>query len=155
MAETLLSILPIIGFGGIVAAAVTFFGNFVIKEREYYIGISKDKMDAISKSKPYIVQLIRYYSSLSAQLKYGKGNPTKFDFPVCMYLYCRILAIDRRYLEEFGGLQLDDLQAEDILGVHSFQIQPNPLLFCWCFSLVFDVLYHSLIIASLKRTVPK
>jgi hypothetical protein len=65
------TLLPAIGFGGLIAAIVTAFVNYIVKEREFYIDISNQKINAISKSKPHVFQLSRYYILLSQQLRYA------------------------------------------------------------------------------------
>ena len=135
-----LTLLPAIGFGGLVAALVTAFVNYIVKQREFYIDISNQKMTAISKLKPQLVQLSEYYMYFATQLRYaiesqeavGKGQETVdyqkwLDFPRLMYTFCNILTIHRRILEEFGGLQLDDLEAEAVLRAYRGKVT-KPLL---------------------------
>ena len=109
-------IFPALGIGTILAGLITAFANYMIKEREYYIDIAKDKLVAISKLKPYVVQLARYYNLLSRQLTYGLSSLNDLDYHLCMYIFCNILTLNRKIFEEFGGIQLDDLEAEIIIG---------------------------------------
>ncbi len=106
------TIFTAIGFGGIVAALVTAFVNYVIKEREIYIDVSKHKMDTFSKSKHYLVQLSDYYRHLSRLLDYGLVNGIdKLDCHLCLYDLSCILTLYRRISEEFGQIRLDNIRS--------------------------------------------
>src|SRR4051812_44815561 len=95
-------IIPALGLGGIIGAGITTFVNFILKEREHYRDIVKHKIESVSKSKHYIVQLVKYYDSLSSELEYGiKNGQEEINCFMCLYLICVILSIQRKLLEEY------------------------------------------------------
>ena len=98
------------------AAVITWFGNWVIKRREEYIDMSKYKIDSISRSKDYFIQLARYYGYLSSVLNLGhKAGTKKIDSESCLYYIANILSIHKTIFDRIGDLQLDDLEAEKII----------------------------------------
>jgi hypothetical protein len=126
-----------IGFGAIMAAVVTYAGNRWMKKREEYIDLSKYKIDTITKQKHYLFQLKRYYwllgliindeilergyrSEDTSQpvrvLNPAEGNETRSDYDIWMYYLCCILTIQRKIFEQYGGIQLDDKKAENVLA---------------------------------------
>ena len=126
-----------IGFGAIMAAVVTYAGNRWMKKREEYIDLSKYKIDTITKQKHYLFQLKRYYWLLGLiindeilergyrsedtsqpvrALNPAEGNETRSDYDIWMYYLCCILTIQRKIFEQYGGIQLDDKKAENVLA---------------------------------------
>ena len=125
MADPWIAILSVIGVGGVTGALLTAFANYTIKEREYYIDVSKNKIAAISKLKHYVIQLSRYYNLLAKllsprlteiELQCCLIPRFELDYPICLYFVCKILTIENNILEKIGALQFDDLEAEEIMG---------------------------------------
>jgi hypothetical protein len=110
--DSYIPILTAIGFGGIISALITFFANSIIKRREQYLDIAKYKIDAISKSKQYVIQLARCYNTLSGYLLQARTGSSS---TLIMYYMCKILALQSRIFEEVGEMQFDALEAERVI----------------------------------------
>jgi hypothetical protein len=117
-----IAIIPFIIGSTVIAAAVTLLGNYLVKERENYRNITKQKMESVYESKHYAMQLAFYYRELYHRFKNHTQHKKNIDCYYCLYCICNILRIDRIVLEEIGKLQFDDLEAERIIGKYTRRV---------------------------------
>lgn len=99
-------ILTFIG-GGVVGAAITFIGNWLMNKREELLEMLK----IISRAAPYYNQLAMNAWNFSWGLTHNES-----DDGLLMYYMCNILQIRRQIVLTFGDLQFDNLVAERIIG---------------------------------------
>ena len=98
--------------GGIVAGLFEWFRNWMMRKREEYMDISKIKIEYISKSLPYYSQSAYYFNGLSSYIKSKRRN----DYSqICMYYVSNGLRLRHEYFKKFGVIQLDNIEAEEIL----------------------------------------
>lgn len=99
---------------------VTAFADKLAKNRQERIEMSKYKIDAISKSKPYFIQKAKYCDIIYSEL--NQTARAKINFELCLYSICCFLYVRQKIFLQFGDLQLDDLEAESIIGWYESQI---------------------------------
>ena len=95
--------------------------NVLTKKRENYYEIYKHKTSVISQSLPVYGKLGSYYSELSDHLSNLK------DVERTIFCACKILHYEDLIFEKYGTIQLDNLEAEEIITnlVLSVPIQVN------------------------------
>lgn len=102
--------------GGAVTSLISYFVNILAKKRENYYEISKHKMNAISQSLPIYGKLGSYYSEFSTHLSNLR------DVERALFCACKILFYEDMIFEKFGTVQLDDIEAEEIISSLEFNI---------------------------------
>jgi hypothetical protein len=94
----------------VIALIIEKIHDWFSKKRERYFEISKYKIDILSKVVPYYNQIafnfIQLYRTLCADTP---------DFMLCMYHMCNVLNLRQKIRFLFGDLQLDNLEAEEII----------------------------------------
>lgn len=111
-----LDIAILIGTGGLGVALFNHFSQRSIRNREEFTTLSTYKIDTISKSKPYLVRLANLYVTLSYALV---RNRDKVDYLRCFYLVCNILSIRQKIQQEYGDVQFDNINAEEVISAVS------------------------------------
>lgn len=108
---------------------ITYLANYWAKNREERITMAKYKIDAISKSKPLLIQKARFsgaiYRSLTTETAGERRIITDrddIDYTKTLYYLCCFLCTQQRVFFEFGDLQLDDLDAEAAIGAYENKI---------------------------------
>lgn len=73
-------------------------------------------MDGIAKLKAYYIQLSNYYAIISSILRYSldHGRDTVDRVLLFYYVSC-IRFVSKQIFNQFGDLQLDDLEAEKVI----------------------------------------
>ncbi|MFZ0895164.1 MAG: hypothetical protein WAZ77_11750 [Candidatus Nitrosopolaris sp.] len=83
-------------------------------KRQERIEMTRIRMDTISKAAPYYSRLAVYNCWNLASLL-GPENETR-DFELMFYYLCNILYLRHKIIQTFGEIQLDNLEAEGIIG---------------------------------------
>jgi hypothetical protein len=102
--------------GGLVTGLLSYYINKLTKKREIYYEMSKHKMDVISESLPIYAKLGSYYFEFSEHLGNLKNIERMF------FCACKIIFYEDIIFEKYGTIQLDDLQAEEIITLLEFNI---------------------------------
>jgi len=112
------AIVAILSAGG-VGAALTAFFDYMTKKREQTFEMAKQKMQVVSGSIPLYIQLASYYSEFAYHLE--TANQTNLS----RALYCasRIFSLHSIIFERYGSMQLDNLEAEQIITELELYIQ--------------------------------
>jgi len=105
-----------IGTGGLGVAIFNHVSQRSIRNREEFTTLSKYKIDTISKSKPYLVQLANLYVTLAYALP---ENKVDVDNLRCFYLVCNILNIRQKIQQQYGDVQFDNINAEEVISAAS------------------------------------
>ena len=112
MAEPLwLTIIVSLGVGSVFSVLLGAYLNYLLKKREQYAEMSRHKMDVIAKLMPTYMQLGSYYDEFSKLL----GNRDA-DVERAFYCASKIFFFEKDIFEKYGTLQLDSLEAEEILS---------------------------------------
>src|SRR5690349_320062 len=104
--------LSIILTGGIIAGTYEWIRYYLNKRREEAVDMAKHKMDVLMKLLPIYIPLGTYYGSLSVELDPKRGIAP--DKKRCFFYICKILILQKCIFDR-GGLQLGNLDAEEIL----------------------------------------
>jgi len=107
-----LNIIIVLVAGGAVTTWLTFIFDNLSKKRAEHIDISKQKIDAISKSKPKFYQLANYYIEIARLLDFKVEDR---NWNRILYVGCKIILIRNCIFEEYGAIQLNNLLAETII----------------------------------------
>jgi hypothetical protein len=100
--------------GGVITTVLTLFANWLIKRRQQRVDMSKIKIQTITKVVPLYNQIALYNSSnLSYEL--GKDNQDR-DAVLMLYYICNIMNIRKQIIKKIGDIQLDNIDAERIIG---------------------------------------
>jgi|SRR5918992_6234296 hypothetical protein len=103
----------------VAAAIIAALTNWLIRNRQEFIEISKYRMESISKTRAYS-QLIRYYSSVASLFGYAiKYGRERVDSTLLLYYICCIHYLHRKSLEQVGDLQLANLDGEKFVATFS------------------------------------
>lgn len=97
---------------GVLVALIESFRDWLFKRREEYVELTKQKIDIISKATAYYNQIAFNCVQFSREL--GKGIKER-DVMLCMYHLCIILELKQKIRFLFGDIQLDNLEAEEII----------------------------------------
>lgn len=105
-----MTIITAVGIGSIAAAIITFYGNKWLQARQQTGEMAKQKIDVISKSQPKFFQLAIYYGELATHLADNDRDTERTFFATC-----KLFLLRNCIFEEFGIIQLDNLEAEGIV----------------------------------------
>jgi hypothetical protein len=97
--------------GSILAGIFEWIRYYFTRKREEYIDLSKHRMDVISKSSPYLFQIATYAYRLHQELEKSNMDAVQCLYHLCCFFYAR-----NRIFISVGGIQLDDLSAEDAIS---------------------------------------
>jgi hypothetical protein len=102
--------------------------NKLIKEREEYIELSKEKIRIISELVPWYVDMASYYGSLSSQFgvaleKAKKENSTvvSIDTERCLFYIARIFYLEEK-ISAKGNFQFCDTKAEKLVATLNYEL---------------------------------
>jgi hypothetical protein len=105
--------------GGTLASTfVSWYINRQLKKRDEKFEMSKHKMNIMAKSLPIYTRLGSYYDDLSNHLQYSEP-----DLQRAFFTACKIIQLERSVFETVGTIQLDSLDAEQIIT--SFELDLN------------------------------
>src|SRR5215203_3705949 len=110
---TWLDIVVTIVAGSIGTTFLTSWINNRIQKRQEIVEVSKQKIESISKSKPKFVQLASYYAEIARHLGEKVEEPS---WRKMFYVTGKIFLLRNCIYEEFGAIQLNNLEAEDIVN---------------------------------------
>jgi len=131
--------IPIILGSGAIAAAITAFADWLAKKREREIDLSKNKIENISESKVYYIQMARCFATIvsffarEVEIE-NEDSPNKREkktelqkisnldeeqIETCFFVFCKLLYFNRTIFEKFGDLQLGNQCAENVLASFS------------------------------------
>jgi hypothetical protein len=99
-----------VGLGTGATTFVSWFINKELKKRDEKFEMSKHKMNILAKSMPIYARLGSYYDELSTHLQ--ESEP---DLHRAFFTACKIIQLERHVFENVGTLQLDSLEAEEII----------------------------------------
>lgn len=105
------TVLSSLALGGIASVLISGRINNQLKQREQYFEMAKHKLEIMSKALPNYTRLGSYYDELSDHLSYGTTNLDR-----AFYCASRIIYLEREVFEGVGTIQLDSLEAEEILS---------------------------------------
>lgn len=107
-------ILALLGSGA-TAAMVTLFFNHLMRKRQERLDMERLRLDTISKAAPYYSRLAVYNChNLADMLR--KPNEIR-NYELMFYYLCNTLYLRHKIIQFFGEIQLDDLEAEESLGI--------------------------------------
>lgn len=100
--------------GGVITTVLTLFANWLIKRRQQRVDMSKIKIQTITKVVPLYNQ-IALYNSWNLSYELGKDNQDR-DAVLMLYYICNIMNIRKQIIKKIGDIQLDNIDAERIIG---------------------------------------
>jgi hypothetical protein len=112
------TVLAAVGVGTLGASVITFYGNKWLQVRQQTNEVSKQKIDMISKSQSKFVQLGDYYYEFAANLRRTNTDDdwTDDDWDRSFYTLCKVFQLRNCIFEEFGAIQLYNVEAESIIN---------------------------------------
>ena len=118
--EPISLLFTIIVSGGIVAGLFEGLRNWLARRREEYMDLSKIKMEKVSDALPYYNKMNHYFNSIKNYADHDSktsNEERRFIFHSREFLFFigKVLNISDQYFEKFGGMQLDSIEAEEIL----------------------------------------
>jgi hypothetical protein len=106
----------LLGAGGIGAIITKIYDHWMTKRQER-IDMARIRLDTISKAAPYYSRLAVYNCwNLASLLRSENETP---DFELMFYYLCNILYLRHKIIQTFGEIQLDNLEAEEIIGARA------------------------------------
>jgi hypothetical protein len=99
---------------GVFVVGIEMIHDYFSKKREKLFEIAKYRMETISRAAPYYSRLAVYNCwNISWMLEVANEN---CDYELVFYYLCNVLYLRNKIIQKFGELQLDNLEAEDIIG---------------------------------------
>ena len=110
----LISGITILASGGVAAALLTIFANWLSKRRQNDNGIARHRMEILSQYVSLYNGLALYTNwNISWKLRESKEN---IDYSLIMYYVCDFLQLRKQLIHSLGTLQFDNLDAESIIS---------------------------------------